>query len=929
MIMRMFLYVLFLTLSLNATPTLAEAKAAVQANPALLDTPEAKAVMLDKGISISDVMSNLDTEGVDIRTKEKDTKLNTIEDMGVDFLSEEDVDSSKKIKKVKEKSVLRKKDLSKRLNPFEFISDKDLRQELNNKQQKLTKQKLLRYSMRFYTNKNTIDSSSLPTPDDYTVSSGDELKIYVYGDRNQVYTPVVDSNGNIELPYIGPVHIGGMKYKDAKEYLVKNLKSHFKLSDFNINMSKYSTIQVTLVGDVKNPGLYNLSSFSTVKDLLIEARGTRGTASVRDIIIKRNSKVIAKLDFYDLLFKGKAFGRTLLKHGDIVVIKKANKLVSIDGYVNNAAIFELKEWETLATLIRYAGGMKPDASKANIKVDRFSDNSKIETFNINYKRAKTFKMKDGDKVYIYPLDFTAANNVYVYGNVIRPGSYRLNGYKTLNQFLKYNLKNGKKKFFLPNTFFNYAVIKRYSDDLEYKTTSFSLDAVISSKQVVDLKPQDNIFIFSKTDISSNSYVTTKGTTLLKPGKLQYFSGMTIQDAINGSGINGVIDDKVRVTTYNTESLMPKTKFYSLKTQGDTKLNPYDEIEVFDFYNTHFLKPVRISGEVVNPVEVYFEKDMSVQDLVNIAGGITNEAYSKNIEIVRYFIDENENRKRDIMKISLDDKTFDDIKLQPYDEVRIFKIPKWDERKVVVVKGQVRFPGTYTIETGEKLSSVLKRAGGFTDEAFVDGTVFTRESVRQNQVKQYNNSLAMIKRQLAIYNAMPANAQKTGVSSNSISTLSEVMNEAEKYQPIGRISMILDSNITKIKESEFDLVLKDQDSITVPARIDTVTVFGEVFNPTSFIYSDGIDAQGYIELASGYTRGADKDSVYVIHANGTSEPAVSGWWIFKSYAQINKGDTVVVPIYIQEYNQLDLWEGVSKILASFAVTVATLNTIGVF
>ena len=919
--------ILFLTLALNAEPTLAEAKAAVQANPALLDTPEAKAVMLDKGISIKDVMSNLDAQGVEIQTgKTQETKLNNIEDIkdiDVDYLSTDMEDENKTL------DIKTEKLKNERLNPFVYKDDIAIRKDLNSKKQNVKESKLKRYSMNFYTNKNVIDSSSLPTPDNYIVSSGDELKIYVYGDRDQVYTPVVDSSGNIELPYIGPVHIGGMKYIDAKEYLVKNLKSHFKLSDFNININKYSTIQVTLVGDVKNPGLYNLSSFSTVKDLLIEAKGTRETASVRDIVVKRNSKIVARLDFYDLLFKGKAFGQTLLKHGDIVVINKAKKLVSIDGYVKNSAIFELKNYETLATLINYAGGMKPDASKADIKVDRFSDNSKIETFNISYKEAKKFKMKDGDKVYIYPLDFSATQNVYVYGNVIRPGSYRLNGYRTLNRFFVYNLKDGKKKFFLPNTYFNYGVIKRYSDDLKYETKSFNLDKVISGDQIVDLKPQDKIYIFSKVDISSNSYVTTKGSTLLKPGKLQYYAGMTLEDAINASGTNGVVDDKVRLTRYDTDTLMPKTTFYSLKKDGDTKLKAYDEIEVFDFYNTHILKPVRISGEVIKPIQVYYENNMSVQDLINVAGGLTNEAYSRNIEIVRYSIDKDENRKRNILKISMENKRYADIKLQPYDEVRIFKIPKWSERKVVEVKGQVRFPGVYTIETGEKLSSVLRRAGGFTDEAFIEGAVFTRESIRKNQVQQYNSSLARIKRQLAIYNAMPANSKKSGVSTNSVSTLTEVMAEAEKYQPLGRISMVLDSNISKIQESEFNIVLKDKDSITIPSRIDTVTVFGEVFNPTSFVYTDDIDAEDYIKLASGYTRGADKDSVYIIHANGTSEPAVSGWGPFKTYAEVNKGDTIVVPMYIQEYNQLELWEGVSKILASFAVTAATLNTLGVF
>jgi len=997
-------------LSLSAAPNISQIKQAVQANPALLNTPQAKAIMAQKGVSASEVKAKLEVDS----SAELNTEV-TSEDIKNDLSVDSDDDKKANVKVIE--TVL-----AKRVNPFKFSSNKALREELNKKQQALVKNKLSRYSMKFYTNKNKIDTASLPTPDDYILSSGDILTIYIYGDRNKVYSAVIKNDGNIELPYIGPVKVGGMKYIEAKKHLIKNLKSHFRLSDFNINISKYSTIQVTLVGDVKNPGLYNVSSFSTVKDLLIVAKGTRETASVRNLTINRNGKIIANLDFYDLLFKGKAFAKTLLKHGDIVVVKRAKKLVSIDGYVNNAAIFELKGDEKLNTLIRYAGGMKPDASKTDIKIKRYSDNFNIETFNISYKDAKNFEMKDGDKVYIYPLDFTANSSINIYGNVIRPGSYRLKGYKTLNEFFKKTIKGGSKKFFLPQVCFSYGVIKRYSTSLTYETKSFDLQKVLEGKEDIEIKPQDEVYIFSQNDIYSNSYVVAKGKSLIRSGKLQFYVGMTIKDAVNAAGIDAVMDDKVRLTTYNTDDLMPKTLFYSLQKDGNVTLSPYDEIEVFGYYDTHVLEPVTISGEVIKPKSVYYEngmnakelismaggfnkkaytkrltiirhyidKDqvrqqkvlnydldktplediaikpydevkvlkilgwdaqdyetvtiggevrkplsikygegMSVADLIILAGGLTKKAYKNEIELVRYYLDENEARRRHIIKIDTKETDYNDIKLKAYDEVRIFKIPKWDERKVVKIAGQVKFPGFYTIETGEKLSSLIKRAGGFTDEAFIKGAVFTRESVKKNQIDQYNKTLARIKRELAIFNAMPANTRNNSSStSNPTATLNEVISEAKKYQPIGRISIELDQNITKIENSDYDLVLQDKDTLTIPSKIDTVTVFGEVFNPTSFVYRDDVDAEGYIELASGFARGADENRVYIIHADGTSEPAVKGWWIFKSYTTIAKGDTIVVPMYIKEYNQLDLWESVSKILASFAVTGATLHTLGV-
>ncbi|MBN2816356.1 MAG: SLBB domain-containing protein [Campylobacterales bacterium] len=913
---------ILLTLSLYAIPSVTELKSAIKQNPELLNTPEAQAEMQKRGITDEDVKQKLlESESLGENTT-----------VATKFL-ENDIEEFRDNNESNETNTtltmdINETELSKRLNPFTFNTSEQLRLALQKKKTRLTEKKLSRFSKRFYTNKNSIDSSSIPTPADYIISSGDELNIYVYGDRDTLYNPVVNSNGTIELPYIGPVKIGGMEYAEAKKHLEEMLKNHFTLSDFSININKYSTIQVTLIGDILHPGLYNLSSFSTVKDLLIASKGIGESTSVRDIIIKRDGKIIERVDFYDLLFEGKQFGSKLLKHGDLVFVKQAKTLVSIDGYVNNSAIFELKDKETLNDLLRYAGGIKADASKLNIKITRFTNNSSIESFEVSQKDAKNFTMKNGDSVTIYPLDESNRANVNIYGNVIRPGSYPITKAATLNELLLQAVKEGRKKFFLPETYLDYGVIKRYSKNLRYETISFNINELLENKKTVAILPQDEVYIFSQNDIFSSEYVTTKGKILLKPGKLQYFQGMTLADAIHASGVDSFAEDKVKVTTFNTNDLMPKTSFYSLKTQSDIKLSPYDEIEVLDYYDTHFLKPISINGEVVNPSIVYYEKGMSVETLIEMAGGLTPKAYKSNIEIVRYYIDENEVRQRKILKIDTKEVAYSQLLLEPYDEVMIFKIPQWNENQTVELKGEVKFPGKYTIEAGERLSSVLRRAGGFTNEAFIEGTVFTRESIRLKQIEQYNRSLSKIKRQLAIYNAMPANSKKSAATSGAADKLNEVMEEAKKYQPIGRISVKIDEDLDSLEKSEYNLALQDKDVITVPSHIDTVSIFGEVFNPTSFVYRNNLNSSDYIELASGYTRAADESRAYIIHADGTSEPAYSGWWIFTSNLEVKSGDTIVVPIYIQEYNQLELWDSLARIMSSFAITAATLNTLGV-
>ena len=137
---------------------------------------------------------------------------------------------------------------------------------------------------------------------------------------------------------------------------------------------------------------------------------------------------------------------------------------------------------------------------------------------------------------------------------------------------------------------------------------------------------------------------------------------------------------------------------------------------------------------------------------------------------------------------------------------------------------------------------------------------------------------------------------------------------------------MSKDLQALQKSPYNITLKDKDALYIPSQIDTVTVFGEVFNPSSFVYNS-TDYESYIKLASGYTRAADDDKVYVIHADGSSEPLDSGF--FGSSVEIRRGDTIIVPIYIKEYNTLKVADTVAKIFASMAVTVATLNSLGVF
>jgi protein involved in polysaccharide export with SLBB domain len=213
--------------------------------------------------------------------------------------------------------------------------------------------------------------------------------------------------------------------------------------------------------------------------------------------------------------------------------------------------------------------------------------------------------------------------------------------------------------------------------------------------------------------------------------------MSIADAINASGIDGVIDDKVRVTTFNTIDFMPQTRFYSLKTQSDVKLNPYDEVEVFGYYNTHILEPVKIAGEVVKPLRTYYEKGMNLQKLLDMAGGYNKKAYTKSVSILRYFVDANQTRQQEVLNYDLQKTALKDIEIKPYDEVYVPKILGWDSQdyETVTISGEVRNPKTVKYGVGLTLQDLIIMAGGLTKKAYTKEVEIVHYYIDANQTRR--------------------------------------------------------------------------------------------------------------------------------------------------------------------------------------------------
>ncbi|NWF66322.1 MAG: capsule biosynthesis GfcC family protein [Campylobacterales bacterium] len=279
-------------------------------------------------------------------------------------------------------------------------------------------------------------------------------------------------------------------------------------------------------------------------------------------------------------------------------------------------------------------------------------------------------------------------------------------------------------------------------------------------------------------------------------------------------------------------------------------------------------------------------------------------------------------------MSLKDVENNDFKLENYDEVTIFKVPKWYEDLKIEITGEVMYPGIYTIEEGEKLSDVIVRAGGFTNNAFIEGALFTRDSVKKMQEKAYRDSLIALKKDATTLAATPTEAgQNAQDKMKLVEAIDRLLADAENYAPIGRVSINLDKDLEKFKNSSYNVTLKNKDKLVIPSFNETISILGEVFNQNTVIFEDGKDVSYYINKAGGLKDSADEDSIYIIHANGDAEKYDAGTFLFGQNSKILKGDTIVVPMKIDVTNDIQIAKDITSILYQMAVTVASMHTVG--
>lgn len=590
---------------------------------------------------------------------------------------------------------------------------------------------------------------NIATPSDYELGPGDEIYIDIWGASQKSLKSIISPEGILLVEGIGPMDVTGMTVSEANRKLQDIFKKYYADSNVRLSVGQTRTISVNVMGEVLVPGTYSLSAFSTVFHALYVAGGVNEIGTLRDIKVFRHNKQIATVDIYDYILNGNLKGNIRLQSGDVVIISPYNCLVNITGKVKRPMYYEMKETESVKTLIDYAGGFTGDAYVKNLRLIR-KKGGKMSVHSIDEFDISKFQLCDGDSLFVDSTLNRYTNLVEIRGAVFRPGKYQMDGkVSTVRQLIE--TAGGVTE----EAFVNRAIMHRRRANRTLEARSIDVRSLMAHKiPDISLQNEDVIFIPSQEDVLGQRTLTISGEVMY-PGIYEYADSTTIEDLVLQAGgltdaasivkidvsrrIRGNQAKQASATVAESYTFSIKDGFVIDGKPGFI-LKPFDEVFVRRSPGYIEQEHVEISGEVAfSGTYVLTKKNQRLSDLVREAGGLTPEAYAQGARLERKLTEEEKLKQQtlakiaisgdsvDIKKISLGDTRYVGINLD-----KALEHPGNDEWDVVLkegdklvipqfnntvsISGEVMYPNTITYKKGESLKYYINQAGGFSNSA---------------------------------------------------------------------------------------------------------------------------------------------------------------------------------------------------------------------
>ena len=474
-----------------------------------------------------------------------------------------------------------------------------------------------------------VKSTSLAVPDkNYIIGTGDELLIRVWGSGlDASYPAIVDRSGNISLPKIGILGVAGVKYKDIETIIQNEANNYIQGININVTFTRLRSLEVYVVGGVKNPGLHIVPAFSTIFDGLMAAGGVYKKGTLRRIELKRNGKLFQLFDLYALLFKGERTSDRQLKNKDVIFVPGIGDTVAVAGAVNDEGIFETQKKSSINDIISMAGGVLPQALGTRIYLRRFRDNKEFVVKDIeSHKGFDTWKsvpVQNGDMVEV-TFSKTLPKLVYLKGHVWTEDIFQYKKGLKISHILT------STELLKPDAMLAFAFLNRYNPETtRFTPIQFPLAKVFSKEYDAELKPFDKIQILSRQETGIKEIFNITGA-VRKPGQYEFRAGLTLNDAIAlAGGVKfGGKQSNVELARQEIKNSAVVTEYsvLNLQTDGNKELRPFDSVLVPMLKDASLIKQVTITGEVMYPGTYTIGEGENLSDVIKRSGGFTPHAY---------------------------------------------------------------------------------------------------------------------------------------------------------------------------------------------------------------------------------------------------------------------------------------------------------------
>ena len=801
---------------------------------------------------------------------------------------------------------------------------------------------LERFGMDIFAN---APSTFTPTmdiaiPEHYILGVGDQLSIQIYGKENSEHVLPITREGTILIPDVGPVKIAGLAFTEMKSFVSERIKQSIIGVNVVVSLAELRSMRIFVLGDAYKPGPYTLSSLSSVTHAIFAAGGVSDIGSLRNIEVKRAGKVVQTVDLYDLLIQGDSSSDILLQSGDVVFIPTQGHSVSILGEVRRPAIYELKTGDNFSQVLAMAGGLLPSAYPQSTIVERYNTRSLRSIVNVDLTQDKALKqmVKNGDYIRVLKSSGIYEKSVTVIGAVTRPGKYQW------QQGLKVaDLLPNLNSHVLPYADLTYGLIVRQKDNarnievLQFNLAKALNPTTTDAKNNLTLAPNDKLLIFSNVTRHIDEAMSLDELAFTQEqlfAKEREQAKSTHKEKSFWQKYGGTPSKRVA-----SEGNVESTKNQSLLEITNDVLNDnVDAREMALFSRQRLLAPVLrklrqqgASGQPIQLVEVDGQvkfpgiyplvKNSKVDDLLTAAGGVKESAYLARAEVTRNALTADGATKVSLnvdLALALKGDAQANIALASKDRLNVHKIPAWSENHVVELRGEFVFPGKYTIRRGETLADLIVKAGGLTDYAHPDASVFTRKKLKE--LEQQN----VIKLASDLRIEMASKSLTEQGTSASYDDAQKLLADITKLEPVGRLVINLPEIMTN---NSGQILLEGGDVLYVPTMKNSINVIGQVQVGSSHLYDGAMSAEDYIAQSGGVKKRADAERIYVISASGRIRMLEeSNWFSAVSDSSLKPGDTIVVPLDYEYMNDLTLWSTATQIIYNAAVAVAAINGI---